>query len=105
MHRNQRKRRRLLVITPYPVVPPVAGGKVRSYAPANQLARLGLEVTLLTPFYSVPDNQNAPGRDCSAGANIMNRLQILWIFGREHIAKSSSEQNCCCSKRRNPRPL
>ncbi len=42
---------RLLIISPYPLFPAVAGGKIRIVAIARRLAAAGLEVTVLTPFH------------------------------------------------------
>ncbi|MED6334202.1 MAG: hypothetical protein VYE81_02285, partial [Planctomycetota bacterium] len=42
---------RVLQLAPYPVLPAVAGGKVRIVQLARALSRLGVEVTLVTPFH------------------------------------------------------
>ena len=42
---------RLLIISPYPIVPPSTGGMVHTHALATQFVRLGWDVTVLTPYY------------------------------------------------------
>ncbi|MEO6403330.1 MAG: glycosyltransferase [Vicinamibacteria bacterium] len=41
---------RILLIAPYPVLPPSTGGKIRIVRIAEALVDLGIEVTVLTPF-------------------------------------------------------
>lgn len=42
---------RLLSVCPYPVLPATAGGKLRVVQLSRQLARLGVDVTVLTPWH------------------------------------------------------
>lgn len=42
---------RLLKVCPYPVLPATAGGKVRIVKLARELAKLGVDVTLVTPYH------------------------------------------------------
>jgi hypothetical protein len=42
---------KLLIISPYPVFPVSAGGKIRIVQLAQNLAELGLDVSVLTPFH------------------------------------------------------
>jgi hypothetical protein len=42
---------RLACVCPYPVLPATAGGKVRIVKLARQLARLGVDVTIVTPYH------------------------------------------------------
>ena len=42
---------RVLQIVPYPVLPAVAGGKVRIVQLARSLSRLGVEITMVSPYH------------------------------------------------------
>ena len=42
---------RVLVIAPYPVFPTSAGGKIRTVQLAREIARSGVDLTVLTPFH------------------------------------------------------
>jgi hypothetical protein len=42
---------RLACVCPYPILPATAGGKVRIVKLARQLARLGVDVTIVTPYH------------------------------------------------------
>lgn len=52
IHENHEGRPlRLVSVCPYPVLPATAGGKVRIVKLARQLTRLGVDVTVVTPYH------------------------------------------------------
>ena len=61
MRDSAERKRRLLVIAPYPVVPPATGGMVRIHTLADRLARRGLDVTVLTPYVPMQRAKPASG--------------------------------------------
>ena len=74
---------RVLIVSPYPVTPPLHGGRVRVLGIASGLARAGAEVAVLCPW--VPWNrlhaQPEPGLECFSHVFCANLLPALahWL--------------------------
>lgn len=48
---------KILVVSPYPVFPLKAGGKIRTVQLARSLSNLGLDITVVTPFHFTQKNR------------------------------------------------
>ena len=68
----------LLMIAPYPVLPASTGGKIRIVRLAEQLAKRGIEVTILTPY--------KPGQEGHAHSLPFGLRQVMYPFALPFLA-------------------